>query len=102
MAASIHVAWVYIITNDAKTVLYCGFSTALYARLWEHRTKQNPNCFTAKYNIYRLVYYKGYETIGSAEAVEKQIKGKSRAWKVRLINSFNPEWKDLTEEVKNL
>jgi putative endonuclease len=102
MPLSNHVAWVYIITNEAMTVLYCGSTTALNTRLWEHRTKQNPECFTARYDVYKLVYYKGFNSIESAQAFEMQIKGKSRAWKVRLINSMNPDWKDLTEEVREL
>jgi putative endonuclease len=102
MSYSNHIAWVYILTNEAMTVLYTGYSTALYTRLWEHRTKQNPNCFTARYDIYKLVYYKGFHSIESAQTVEKQIKRKNRAWKVKLINTMNPQWIDLTERVRNL
>jgi putative endonuclease len=102
MPFSKHIAWVYILTNDAMTVLYTGYTTELTTRLWEHRTKQNPNCFTARYDVCKLVYYKGFNSIESAEAVEKQIKGKSRVWKINLINSMNPSWNDLTKEVGNL
>jgi putative endonuclease len=102
MPISEQIAWVYILTNEAMTVLYTGYTTALDTRLWEHRTKQNPNCFTARYNIYKLVYYRGFHSIESAQAVERQIKKRNRAWKIKLINSINPQWNDLTDEAKNL
>lgn len=71
----------------------------LPTRLWEHRTKQNPKSFTARYNLTALVYFEGYELITEAIAREKFIKGKSRQWKIELIETMNPEWKDFTEEV---
>jgi putative endonuclease len=94
-----NIAWVYIITNDAMTVLYTGYTTNLPRRLQEHRTKRNPKSFTAQYEVHKLLYYNGYHSVESAKAVEKKIKGKTKAWKVNLINSMNPEWKDLTSEV---
>jgi putative endonuclease len=97
-----NIAWVYIVTNKAMTVLYTGYTTNLSTRLWEHRTKQNPDSFTARYQVFKLIYYRGYHSIESALAVEKQIKGKTKAWKVKLINNMNPEWKDLTDEVRLL
>jgi putative endonuclease len=97
-----NIAWVYIITNKAMTVLYTGFTTDLSTRLWEHRTKQNPDSFTARYDVYKLLYYKGYHSVESAEAVERKIKGKTKAWKVKLINSLNPEWNDLADHVQSL
>jgi putative endonuclease len=102
MATNHHIAWVYILTNKAMTTLYTGYTIDLRTRLWEHRTKQNPSAFTAAYDINILVYYKGFHSIESAEAMEKQIKGKNKRWKIRLINSLNPEWKDLTPEAEAL
>jgi putative endonuclease len=101
MAQSKNIAWVYIITNEAMTILYTGYTTDLPTRLWEHRTKQNPESYTARYEVHRLLYYQGYHSVESAQAVEKKIKGKTKAWKVNLINTMNPEWKDLTSEVSN-
>src|SRR5690606_9757809 len=92
-------AWVYIITNEHDTTLYTGVSNDLPVRLWEHRTKQNPKCFTARYNLHKLVYYEGFELMEEAINREKFIKGKTRKWKLDLINSGNPEWNDLTDEV---
>jgi putative endonuclease len=94
-------AWIYILANKHNTTLYTGVTNDLPTRLWEHRTKQNPNCFTARYNCYKLVYYEGFELIVAAIAREKYIKGKSRKWKENLIKTINKEWRDLTAEISN-
>ena len=92
-------AWVYIITNKHNTTLYTGVSNDLPLRLWEHRTKQNPTSFTARYNLYKLIYYEAFEFIEEAINREKYIKGKTRKWKIGLISRLNPAWNDLTGEV---
>jgi putative endonuclease len=90
---------VYIVTNAHHTTLYVGMSNNLPTRLWEHRTKQNAKAFTAKYNVYKLVYYELFDTILEAIEREHYIKGKTRKWKEALINEYNPEWRDLTDEI---
>lgn len=92
-------AWVYILTNNNNTVLYVGVTDDLRTRLWEHRTKRNPESFTARYNVYKLVYCKGFELIDDAIKWEKYIKGKNRKWKVALIEQANCDWNDLTEQI---
>jgi putative endonuclease len=54
-----------------------------------------PNSFSARYNTDHLVYYEVFFDIGEAIAREKQLKGGSRQKKIDLINSFNPDWRDL-------
>ena len=68
-------------------------------RLWEHRTKRKPGAFTARYNVSKPVYYEEFDDIGDAVTRERFIKGKSRKWKEELINSVNPEWRDLSDEI---
>lgn len=97
-----HTAWVYILTNKNNTTLYVGVTNDLPTRLWEHRTKQNPNCFTARYNLFNLIYYQGFETIQDAVEREKYIKGKKRKWKESLVETINPNWNDLTEEITKM
>jgi putative endonuclease len=92
-------AWTYILTNGRHTTLYVGSTNDLPTRLWEHRVKQNPRSFTARYNVSHLVYYEAFELIADAVRRERFIKGKSRKWKEALINKINPEWKDLTDEI---
>ncbi|WP_109831993.1 GIY-YIG nuclease family protein [Reichenbachiella versicolor] len=91
---------VYILTNKNKTVLYTGVTSDLISRMYEHRNKQHPNSFTARYNVDRLVYYEGFHSIEEAIIREKQIKSGSRKKKEALIYSTNPEWNDLYDEIK--
>jgi putative endonuclease len=85
---------VYIMTNKKRGVLYTGVTNDLERRVCEHKRKVIPG-FTAKYNCTRLVYYGVSNDINAAIAAEKQIKGWLRAKKIALIESMNPEWKDL-------
>ena len=89
---------VYIMCNTNNTTLYTGVTSNLPARVAQHKEKENPKSFTAKYNCIKLVYYKWFDTINEAIAEEKRIKGGSRKKKEILINSINPEGKDLYEE----
>lgn len=92
------VACVYIMTNAHHSVLYTGVTNDLIRRVMEHRNKEVKG-FTKKYNMDRLVYFEGTERIEDAIAREKQIKGGSRQDKITLINSINPHWKDLFEDL---
>ena len=91
--------FIYILTNKNHTVLYTGVTSNLANRLYEHRTLVYKDSFTNKYNIKELVYYEGFLSIVEAIEREKQIKAGSRQKKLDLINGFNPEWKDLTDDL---
>lgn len=91
--------YVYIMTNPQNNVLYIGVSSNLKIRVWQHRTKVDPDCFTAKYNCIKLVWFDDYPNIGDAIFREKQMKGGSRKKKIDLIIAMNPTWKDLWEVV---
>ncbi len=93
---------VYIMANKHHTVLYTGVTSNLRNRVWEHKTKRHPDSFTSKYNCEKIVYFCFYSRIEEAIAVEKQIKGRSRAYKEKLITDTNPQWKDLWEDLKEL
>ena len=92
--------FVYIITNKYHTVLYTGVTSNLQARTRQHREKFYPKSFSARYNTDKLVYYFFFLTIMEAIEEEKRIKGGNRAAKIRMVESMNPEWNDLWEEVK--
>jgi putative endonuclease len=96
----IYVAWVYMMTNETHTVIYAGFTTDLPTRVWEHRTKQNPKSFTARYNVNKLVYHQGFLSVAEAKSAELYIKGKKREWKLALISKDNPKWKDLSNNIQ--
>ena len=88
--------YVYIMTNKSRT-LYTGVTGDLQNRVYQHKNKLVQG-FTSKYNIQYLVYYESTASIHVALEREKQIKGWLRAKKIALINSINPEWKDLSDE----
>lgn len=90
---------VYILTTASNTALYVGVTSHLLRRMLQHRGHESPGSFTARYNCTKLVYYCAFEGIEAAIKEEKRIKGGSRAKKVALINSMNPEWRDLFDEI---
>jgi putative endonuclease len=92
---------VYILTNKIHTVLYAGVTSDIRSRIWDHKNKTYPNSFTSKYNCNKLVYYYFYPHIEEAIAAEKLIKGSSREYKINLVNSINPEWKELYDDLMN-
>lgn len=87
--------YVYILTNKYNSVIYTGVTNNLERRLFEHQNKLNEG-FSNKYNATKLVYYEETEDVVAAITREKQIKGWTRRKKFQLINSLNPEWKDLS------
>ncbi len=92
---------VYIKTNKNQTVLYTGVTNDLIRRVYEHKNQLLPKSFTSKYHVNKLVFFEIFHSIDEAIIREKQIKGGSRKKKDLLINSKNPDWKDLWEEIKN-
>lgn len=89
-------------TNKNNTVLYTGVTSNLPKRVQEHQEKAYELSFTSKYNLNKLVYWESFQEIGDAIFREKQIKAGSRQKKINLINSLNPEWRDLAEEIKDI
>ncbi len=90
--------FVYILTNKTNQVLYTGVTSDLNKRIYEHR-KRLVEGFTKKYNVEKLVYYEVFDSIVGAIEREKKIKGWVREKKVHLIESINPKWKDLFNEI---
>ena len=90
--------YVYILTNKRNTVLYTGVTNDLKRRVYEHKTKLVEG-FTKRYNVDKLIYYEISRDIEGAISREKQIKGGSRAKKIKLVNSMNPKWRDLYDEL---
>ena len=86
--------YVYILTNHTNTVLYTGVTNDIMRRTYEHKSKLNSG-FAEKYNAYKLVYVEQFNLHIDAIEREKQIKKWRREKKVSLINSVNPDWKDL-------
>jgi putative endonuclease len=91
--------YVYIMANPKNTATYVGVTAQLLTRVQQHKAKTNPDAHTAKYNIVKLVYYKGFHNIEEAIAEEKRIKGLTRKKKYLIVSEMNPDWRDLTDEV---
>ena len=85
-------------TNKNNTVIYTGVTNDLNRRVFEHKEKLVDG-FTKKYKVNKLVYFESTNDVYSAIQREKQIKAGSRKKKIDLINSINPEWKDLQNEI---
>jgi len=85
-------------TNKWNTTLYTGVTNYLKRRVYEHKMKM-VNGFTKKYNLDKLVYYEIFFDSYNAIVREKQIKAGSRRKKIALINTMNPEWRDLYDKL---
>ena len=89
-------AYVYILSNKRNGTLYTGVTSNLVKRIFEHKEKVVSG-FSAKYNLDLLVYYEEWWNIEEAIQREKQLKAGNRKKKLSLIESINPDWKDLSE-----
>ena len=90
--------FVYILSNRRRGVLYIGLTNDLIRRLSEHKAKLVPG-FTKTYGVVMLVYYEEYSSVMEARAREATLKRWRRAWKIQLIDEFNPDWRDLSDEL---
>jgi putative endonuclease len=86
--------FVYILTSKSRTI-YIGVTNNLERRVLEHRSKIIPG-YTREYNIDRLVYFEIFGDIRQAINREKQLKGWKRSKKIRLLETINPTWEDLS------
>ena len=89
--------YVYILTNEKGNVLYTGGTNDLIKRVFEHKHHLDQGSFTARYNVEKLVYFEMTSDVKAAIEREKQIKGWNRKRKNQLVESMNPELKDLYE-----
>ena len=90
--------YVYILASKRNGTLYIGITSDLIKRVYEHKNNLVDG-FTKKYKIHNLVYFEETNDVQSAIKREKQIKAWKRSWKIELIESKNPDWKDLYKEL---
>jgi putative endonuclease len=93
-----HQYYVYILSNKNNTTLYTGVTNDLKRRVFGHKNKLVDG-FSKRYNLTHLVYYEMCSAVESAILREKQLKAGSRQKKINLINTMNPEWRDLYDEI---
>ncbi len=89
---------VYILTNKRNGTLYTGVTSGIVKRIYEHKNSITKG-FSARYDCKSLVFYELHDSMDSAITREKQIKAGSRKKKLQLIESMNPEWKDLYDTI---
>ena len=90
--------YIYIMANKTNSTIYIGVTSDLIKRVWQHKNKLVDG-FTKHYNVNKLVYYEETTDVNSAIAREKQLKGWNRAKKNKLIESINPNRKDLYDDI---
>ena len=90
--------YVYIVASQRNGTLYIGSTEALTVRVSQHKQKLRPG-FTSKYGVDMLVWYEVHDTREGAFRRERQMKKWNRAWKIELIERFNPAWRDLFEDL---
>ena len=93
-----HGGWVYILANRYRGQLYIGVTSDIAARVYQHRTGRGSD-FCARYDITRLVWAEFTEPIDEAIAHEKRVKRWRREWKFALIETANPDWRDLYDDL---
>ena len=91
--------YIYILSNPLNTVIYTGVTRDLVRRVYEHKHHLDPDSFTARYDVTKLVYYESTSDVKAALEREKQIKGWSRKNKNKLIKSNNPSWIELYDTI---
>ena len=91
--------YVYILSNKYCNVLYTGVTSDLLRRVYEHKNHLDPDSFTSKYNVTRLVYFEETSDVKAAIEREKQIKSWNRKRKTSLIMEKNPQWIDLYNQI---
>ena len=89
---------VYILASRKNGTLYVGVTSDLVKRVWKHKNDIIEG-FTKRHGIHQLVWYEIHETMESAIQRKKRVKGWKRAWKLKLIESFNSEWRDLYQTI---
>ena len=91
--------YVYILSNKMNTTIYTGITRDLIRRVYEHKHHMDPDSFTAKYGVTKLVYYESTSDVNAAIEREKQIKGWNRERKNQLVESKNPLWAELYDSI---
>lgn len=89
---------VYMMASARNGTLYIGVTSNLVQRIWQHREGVVEG-FTTKYHVKTLVWYEQHDTMESAITREKSLKKWNRDWKLRLIETANPDWRDLWGEI---
>jgi len=91
-------AYTYIMANNPRGTFYVGVTSDLIRRVWQHKSGETGG-FTSRYGIRSLVYYECLGDMSAAIAREKVLKRWRRSWKISLVTGFNPDWRDLYDDI---
>jgi putative endonuclease len=91
--------YVYILASQRNGTLYIGHTDSISRRVWEHQQHDDATSFTGKYGVKTLVHYEVFEGREAAFHRERAMKKWRRAWKIELIERFNPGWRDMADEL---
>jgi len=94
-----HRYFVYLLASKRNGTIYTGFTNNLFGRTSKHKSGEG-SVFTAKYGVYRLVWFEEHRYVNDAIRREKSIKRWRRNWKIELIEKDNPQWRDLFEDMR--
>jgi len=89
---------IYLLTNKSNGTLYTGVTSDLCKRIWQHKNGTSKG-FCTKHNLTKLVYFELFEDMYQAISREKQVTSGSRKAKIKLIESINPVWRDLYQDI---
>lgn len=89
---------VYILASKRNGTLYVGVTSNLCKRIWQHKSDLVEG-FTRKYKVHILVWYELHTSMEFAISREKVIKKWRRKWKLDAMESANPDWNDLYEDL---
>ena len=89
---------VYLLASRRNGTLYVGVTSDLVQRVWQHRSDIAEG-FTKRYGVHLLVWYEMHATMEAAIRREKAIKEWRRDWKIELVESMNPDWRDLYDSI---
>lgn len=90
---------VYMLASRRNGTLYIGVTSNLPQRIAQHKAGQVKG-FSKTYGVHQLVWYEPHESMESAIIREKQMKKWNRAWKIRQIMRGNPDWRDLSDDIR--
>ena len=90
--------YVYILASRKNGTLYIGVTNDLVLRVYDHKSDVIQG-FTENYGVHNLVYYESYTDVRDALTREKRLKKWKRQWKINLIETNNPDWRDLYEQI---
>ena len=88
----------YLLASKRNGTLYIGVTSDLIKRVWQHKNNAVEG-FTKRYGVHLLVWFEVHENMASALTREKAIKEWKRQWKLKLIETANPKWRDLYEDL---